>query len=200
MRIKNRWFRSELLRRPRDVAGGVAFIAWRIAQQALKNMRKADFEIDLGPAYFSFLAEWLIFLIQIADRLANARLTMDERQEFTTALANRLGQILEENRSDLLIPDTEVGSYKGRFIGLLNRRAADYACHDCPETGPDYAFRRQLANELLAVVGEADRIWVHDQIMEIEAPDAAATLRRGVLGLLDQEARPNRPGRGLSGD
>ena len=205
MRIKNRWFKSELPRGPRDVAGGVAFIAWRVAQQALKNMRLAAFEIDAGPLYFSFLAEWLIFLTQIADRLAFERMNAEDRAEFTGSVANRLGAILEENRDMLLgDADMEVGSFKGRFIGLLNQRAEDYAAHDYQdagaESGPDFGFLRLLANELVQVVGEADRVWVHDQVMEIEAPEAAATLRRGVLGLLGEEPRPVRRGAGVSGD
>jgi hypothetical protein len=201
MRIRNRWFNSERSRGPRDIAGGVAFIAWRVAQQALKNMRQADFEIDPGPRYFAFLAEWLIFLSQIADRLAYSRMTADDRAEFTGALANRVGDILEENREALLgDAGLEVGSFKGRFIGLFNQRGEDYAAHDCPDAGPDYGFLRLLASELVAVVGEADRVWVHDQVMEIEAPEAAAVLRRAVLGLLGEEPRPPRRGGGVSGD
>jgi len=201
MRIRNRWFNSERSRGPRDIAGGVAFIAWRVAQQALKNMRQAAFEIDPGPRYFAFLAEWLIFLTLIADRLAYTRLSAAERAEFTGTLANRVGDILEENREALLGDGgVEVGTFKGRFIGLVNQRAEDYAAHGCPEAGPDYGFRRLLASELVTVVGEADRLWVHDQVMEIEAPEAAAILRRGVLGLLDEEPRPPRRGAGVAGD
>lgn len=205
MRIKNRWFKSELPRGPRDIAGGAAFIAWRVAQQALKNMRLADFEIPAGPLYFAFLAEWLIFLTQIADRLAYPRMSAEDRAEFTGAVANRVGEILEENREMLLgDADMEVGSFKGRFISLLNQRGDDYAAHDYKdagaESGPDYGFLRLLAVELVQVVGEADRVWVHDQVMEIEAPEAASTLRRGILGLLGEEPRPVRRGAGVSGD
>jgi HD-GYP domain-containing protein (c-di-GMP phosphodiesterase class II) len=41
------------------MADALAFIAWRVAQNMLKSMRKADFDIDPGPQYFEFLAEAL---------------------------------------------------------------------------------------------------------------------------------------------
>ncbi|MDD5295419.1 MAG: hypothetical protein PHU46_00770 [Rhodocyclaceae bacterium] len=202
MRIKNRWFRDNSPRGPKDIAGGGAFIAFRIAQNALKNMRKADFDIAPGSQYFSFLAEWLIFLVQIADRIAYERMEEDDRIEFTTAMANRLGDILEENRDDLVGREggAEVGSFKGRFIGLLNQRGAEYASHGYGDDGPDYGFLRHLAYNLVAILDDRDKTWVHDQVMEIEAPDAAATMRRGVLGLLGEEPRPARRAGGTSGD
>jgi hypothetical protein len=203
MRIKNRWFRAKSPRGPQDIAGGVAFIAFRIGQNALKNMRKADFDIAPGPQYFSFLAEWLIFLVQIADRIAYEHMEDDDRVQFTTAMANRLGEILEENRDDLLgkAGGAEVGSFKGRFIGLLNQRADEYANHDYNDDGPDFGFLRHLAFHLVAIMEDKDKGWVHDQVIAIEAPEAAATIRRGFLGLLGEEpTTPRRGGGSVSGD
>lgn len=202
MRIKNQWFRDNQPRSPKDIAGGAAFIAFRIAQNVLKNMRKADFDIDPGPQYFSFLAEWLIFLTLIADRLAFDRFDEEGRIEFTTAMANRVGEILEDNREDLLGREggAEVGSFKGRFIGLLNLRAEEYASHEYTDGGPDYGFLRHLAWSVVELLPEKDKTWVHDQVMAIEAPDAAETLKKGVLGLLGELPKPARRGRGTSGD
>lgn len=202
MRIKNRWFRDNSPRGPKDIAGGAAFITFRLGQNVLKNMRKADFEIAPGPQYFSFLAEWLIFLTQIADRLAFERMEEADRIEFTTAMANRLGEILEENREELLGMEggEQVGSFKGRFIGLLNQRSAEYASHAYDDEGPDYGFLRHLAHNLADIMEDRDKTWVHDQVMAIEAPEAADTIRRGVLGLLGEEPRPARRSGGSSGD
>ena len=52
------------------MAGALAFITWRVAQNMLKSMRRADFDIDPGPQYFDFLAEAVAFAIQVAWRLA----------------------------------------------------------------------------------------------------------------------------------
>jgi hypothetical protein len=183
MRISNHWFRSERPKTVTEIAAAVAFIVWRVSQQVLRNMRRADFDIQAGPKYFDFLSEWLIFLVQSADRTAFERLAK-ERVEFTTALANRVGEILADNRSDLL-GDAGAAELKDRFIDLLNLRMADYADFD----RIDYGCLRYLAGQLSHVVGPRDTVWVHDQVMEIEAPQAVALLGRGIEGLLDQSPR-----------
>jgi len=50
------------------------------------------------------------------------------------------------------------------------------------------------------VLGERDRMWVHDQVMEIEAPDAAAHLLRGLNGLFGLTPRPARRRAGPAGE
>ena len=37
-----------------------AFIVWRIAQNSLKTMRAARFDLPPGPRYFAFMAEFLV--------------------------------------------------------------------------------------------------------------------------------------------
>lgn len=193
MRIKSQWFSSERARSPAEIAGASAFIAWRLAQHVLRNMRRADFEIRPGAQYFDFLAEWLIFLIQIADRIAYERLGAKRREAFVTALANRVGEILADNRDELLgAPDggSEADTHKRRFIDLLNLRSADYADFEFTARGIDYGFLRYLADRLSHVVDARDAPWVRDQVMEIEAPDAVALIRKGMAGLLDDAPRP----------
>jgi hypothetical protein len=203
MRIKNHWFQSERPKSTREVAGAAAFVAWRIAQRVLANMRAADFQIEPGARYFDFLSEWLIFLVQIADAMALDHLGPEQRIEFTSALANRVGEILADNRNDLLgAADGGDDSplYKGRFIDLLNLRSADYADFECGDGRLDYGVLRYLADLVRQVVGEHDAVWVHDQVMEIEAPEAAALLRKGLRGLFEAEPRPRRPAQHASGD
>ncbi|HYB52106.1 MAG TPA: hypothetical protein VED47_13450 [Burkholderiaceae bacterium] len=194
MRIRNHWFKSERPKAVAEVAGAVAFIAWRVAQQALRNMRRADFEINAGPQYFDFLTEWLIFLVQCADRTAWARLG-EARVEFTTVLANRLGEMLADNRGDLLA-DAPPAEIKERFIDLLNLRLTDYADFE----SMDYGCLRYFAGQLAHVVGPRDTVWVHDQVMEIEAPQAIELVERGIEGLLDETPRQRRRQREVSGE
>ena len=66
MRIKSQWFKSDREKTPQEIGGAMAFTIWRIADNALKNTRRANFEIAIGPQYFSFLTEFLVFLIQVA--------------------------------------------------------------------------------------------------------------------------------------
>src|ERR1039457_6710433 len=102
MRIKSQWFKSERKKTPQEIAGAMAFTIWRIADNTLKNTRRANFEIAIGPQYFSFLTEFLVFLIQVADRIAHRQLSAETRFVFTSTLANRVAETLAENQSRLM--------------------------------------------------------------------------------------------------
>ncbi len=182
MRIKSKWFKSGE-KAPQEIAGAAAFIIWRIGQNALKNTRKADFDVAVGEQYFAFLSEFLIFLVQVADRIAYGRLSAEARVAFTTALAKRVAETLAENRGELL--GGEVSEHKGNFIGQLNQRAGEYAEFEYGSDGPSFSFLRYLAHCMLGIVGEKDKYWVIDQMMEIEAPDAVAMVEKTMQGLLE---------------
>lgn len=203
MRIKSTWFRSERPKGPAELAGAAAFIAWRVAEQALRSMRRAGFEIEAGGQYFDFLSEWLVFLTQAADRLWCLRMGTEAREEFTASMANRLGEILAGNWNDLLGSGDDPGAVatgKAAFIDLLNLRSADYADFDFDQERADYALHRYLAHQVSAVLGERERIWVYDQVMEIEAPEALSLIRRGMRGLFgDQRPAGVRRGTAMAG-
>lgn len=183
MRIKSHWHKSDKPRSMQQTASVMAFIIWRLAQNALKRMRTEQYDIDPGQQYFAFLSELLVFLIQIADRIAYQQLDAAQRSEFTTALAIRIAEILDENQSDLL-GRLQAGSYKGRFIALLNELSADYAEFEYTTAGPDFAFLRYLGSRVMETMVQKDRHWVIDQIMAIEAPEAVADVQKGMRNLL----------------
>ena len=183
MRIKSHWFRTGTQKSPEEIAGAAAFIVWRVAQNALKTMRAARFELAPGPQYFAFLAEFLTFLTQGADRIAYRGGEHAWRVRFTTAVANRVGEILAENESDLL-GAADAGEVKRRFVAMVNERAAECAGFEWPEEGPDYAFLRYLGHRVADVMEEQDKTWAIAQVIEVEAPVAAETLQRGIAGLL----------------
>ena len=185
MRVKSRWFDRDRPRSAAQKASVVAFILWRTAKGALDRMRAAGFDIDAGEQYFAFLREFLAFLIAVADRMAYARLPDPTRAEFTTALANRVGEVLDENESQLL--HASVAESKRRFIALVNDRASDYATFECPGDEPDFAFLRYLGACITALMPAKDRRWTLEQVIEIEAPQAVATLRKAMLDLFAGE-------------
>ena len=92
MRIKSQWFKEGRKHTPQELAGAVSFIAWKIADDALKSTRKASFDVAVGPQYFAFFNEFLIFLVQVADRIAFRRLGNDERVAFTSTRSNRVAE------------------------------------------------------------------------------------------------------------
>ncbi|HEX6944567.1 MAG TPA: hypothetical protein VF196_00130 [Casimicrobiaceae bacterium] len=188
MRIKSQWFRADRPKSPEEIAGAAAFIAWRVAQNALKTMRAAKYELPPGPRYFAFVAEFLGFLTIGADRLAHRRGDPAWRVAFTTAMANRVGEILAENESDLVGAES-AGDIKRRFVETFNACAEECAELTWDDAGPDYGFLRYLAHRVAAVMDERDRTWAISQVIEVEGPDAAATLARGMKGLLDPAPR-----------
>ncbi len=191
LRVKSQWFRPGRPRTPEDMAAALAFIAWRVAQNALKSMRRADFDIDPGPQYFDFLAEAAVFAIQGCWRLVHARYDEAGRAAFMTVLANRVGEELAENRSRLL-GDAQPPAIKAAFVDLLNRRTAEYAEFGWGPEGPDFAFLRYFATVLAELMPEKDRRWTWDQVIAIEGPEAAATITKSVAGLFGEAPRRRR--------
>jgi len=180
MRVKSQWFKGGKARTPKEIAGAASFNIWRIADNALKSMRKAGFDIAVGPQYFFFLSEFLAFLVMVADRIAFRRMNGEERMAFTGELANRVGETLADNWSELL--GGAAAEYKAGFIELINRRADEYAEYDYEEAGSNFSFLRHLGYVLQEIMDERDHFWVTDQVMAIEAPEAVETLEKAMRG------------------
>lgn len=198
MRIKSHWFKPGREKTPQDIAGTLSFVIWRIADNALKNTRNAKFEIAIGAQYFAFLTEFLIFLIQVADRIAYRLLTAEDRVTFTGTLANRVAETLAENQSRLM-GDT-LAAHKQRFIDRLNQRSGEYADFDYGDDGPEFAFTRYLAFCMREVMDEKDVEWVIDQMMSIEAPNAVDMVEKTMRDVLEIEPRQKRQRASVSGD
>lgn len=176
-RTRSRFFDKAKAREPATLASVAAFTAWRLGLATIRQMRSAQFEIEASPQYFAVLREYLVFLIQVADRLALARLALPERRQFTVSMAKRLAELLAENQSRLLGEDE--AALRRAFIDLFNRRGDDYAPLDFGEgEGECVAFMRLASVALLDAVAPQDRAWVADQVMSYEAPGAVRTLRK----------------------
>lgn len=189
MRIKSHWFKNGREHTPQELAGAVSFVIWRIADNALKNTRKANFEIAVGPQYFAFLTEFLIFLVQVADRIAFRRLTPEARFTFTSTLANRVAATYAENHSRLLHDSQH--ECKQQFIDLLNQRADGYADFDYGADGPSFNFTRYLGYCMNQVMDQRDSGWIIDQMISIEAPGAVEMVEKTLRDLL--ETAPRQP-------
>lgn len=203
IRIKSQWFQTGTPKTPQQTASAMAFIVWRVTQNMLKQMRTARFDIDVGPQYFAFMHEVLVFLTQVVDRMAFERMEASERAEFTTALVRRLAEILEESEDNLLgVPGADQESRRAQYIGLCNTLSDHYAEFGFGPAGPDFAFVRYLGHRIEALMPKKDQHWVVEQIMAIEVPEALEMIQRGMDGVLSTEPRPERAARrsGMSGD
>ena len=203
LRIKSHWFKPGAERSPEDQGRAVAFTVWRVAHTMLKRMRGADFDIDSGEPYFDFLRETLVFLIAVLDRVAHARLDEAARAEFLRALVLHCADTLAGNEADLLGPAPAGTGREERFIALFNEVSGHYAEFGTeaePPFMPDFAFLRYLASRLAPTLPPKDRPWVIDQVMAIEAPEAARTVLDALANLLSKAPRPARRGSRLSGE
>ncbi len=188
IRVKSSWFKGDRKKTPQEIAGALAFIVWRISDNTLKNMRKADFDIAIGPQYFAFLQEFLIFLVMVADRIVYTQLSAEDRIEFTGALANRVAEHMAENQVDWL--GGSLREYKDSFVERLNQRAGEYADFHYTGVETSFSFILHLGQCMRDVVDEKDKTWVVDQIMAIEVPEAIAMLEKAMKGLTEQIAKP----------
>lgn len=185
IRLKTK-FHTKGQRSPATLASVVAVLAWKLAIESIKRMRKADYDIDPGRQYFDFVCEFLAFLAVSADRVAYRELEEEARVEFTTVLARNIGRFVEENNI-MLLGEAVPGESQRHFIDLFNRRAAEYAEFDYDDKGPDFAFKRFFAACLRDVLPEKDKLWVVDQAMDIEAPEALKMLEKTLAGLFNPE-------------
>lgn len=198
MRIKSSWFKGGREHTAQEISDALAFVVSRIADNALKNTRKSNFDIEVGPQYFDFLAEFEMFLILSADRIALLKLSAEDRLVFTGNLANRVAETYAENRSRLL--DENLAYCKQSFIDLLNQRTGEYADFGYDEKGPDYGFYRYLAFCIGEIMTEADSGWIIDQIISFEAPEAIQMVEKTLRGLYEAEPKPARRRTSNSGD
>jgi hypothetical protein len=186
IRIKTK-FHTTGQRSAKTLGSVVAVVAWKLAIESIKRMRKAWYDIDVGRPYFDFVCEFLAFLAVSADRVAFRELDEADRIEFTTALAQNIARFVEENNI-MLLGEASPGESQRHFIELFNRRSADYAEFGYDENGPDFGFKRLFAACLRDVLPEKDKLWVVDQAMDIEAPEALKTLDKTLRGLFDPDA------------
>jgi hypothetical protein len=181
VRIRSR-FHTEGQRSAATLASVVAILAWKLAVDAIKRMREAAYDIDIGQPYFDFVCEFLVFMAMASDRVAYMKLSPERRADFTAALAKRLAEIVEQN-NEMLLGAAESGACHRHFIDLFNRRSGEYAEFDYGRDGPDFGFKRFFAACLRAGLPEKDRLWVADQVMEIEVPEALKALDKTLAGL-----------------
>jgi hypothetical protein len=185
IRLKTK-FHTKGQRSAATLASVVAVLAWKLAIESIKRMRKADYDIDIGRPYFDFVCEFLVFLAVSADRVAYRELDEGERVEFTTSLAQNIARFVEENRI-MLLGDAVPGESQRHFLDLFNRRGSEYAEFDYDEKGPDFGFRRFFAACLRDVLPEKDKLWVVDQAMDIEAPEALKMIEKTLVGLFSPD-------------
>ena len=184
LRIKSRWHDDESERSLEEIAGALAFISWRIAKDKAINLHGEDFIYENDQQRMAVIEEYLIFQLQVVDRIALQRLGLnpEERQQLVVTLAKHLAGHLQDNATDLFGP----GDYIGPFVEKLNARGVEYADFSYGEDGPSYPFMRHLGYEIQQVMGETQtNRWVIDQVMDKDGLEVNREISRAIDNLFD---------------
>jgi hypothetical protein len=184
LRIKSRWHDDGQDRSIEEIAGALAFIIWRIAKDKAINLHGQDFVYEDDQQRMAVIVEYLIFQLQITDRLARDRIGLDDdtRQALIIGLAKKLAGHVQDNSQDILGP----GDYVQPFVAKLNERGVEYSEFSYNDDGPSYPFMRHLGFEMQQIMGDSqENRWVIDQVMDKDGYDVDKELRRAVDNLFD---------------
>lgn len=181
LRVKTVWFKKAAgPRSPAEVGGVLASTIWRLADNAVTGLSKADYDIITPERGIRILGEMAAFLLHLTDRTVHGRVGKDERARLVQATGARLADVMVENIHAMVGDDGF--DYRGNFIDMLNRRAAEYAEFAFDPAQPSFDVLRYLALAIRELAAGADQPWVADQVMEILAPEALATLAKTIDG------------------
>jgi hypothetical protein len=179
VRIKAHWHNEDVERSLDDIAGALAFISWRLATDKAISLHGADFVYESDQQRMAVIQEYLVFELQLVDRIAGDRLGLsdDDRRALLLALAKRLAQHVQDNSTDLFGP----GQHVAPFVDLINRRGAEYAEYRLTDEGPTYPFLRHLGYEIQQIMGkEGENRWVIDQVMDKDGVEVYRQISRAV--------------------
>ena len=183
LRVKTVWFKKEGERPAEETATVLASMIWRLADKAVDNLSKADFDIVTPQRGFKILAELTSFLAHYVDRLAFARMDDAKRQDLVSAIGVRLAEIMEQNVLDFSggqrDPDYD---YQQAYIDRLNQRMVDYSEFDFPEDKASFQALRYLSLMIREDMLASDQTWIQDQLMDIEVPEMMGMVKKSVDG------------------
>lgn len=186
LRVKTTWFNKEGERAPEEVATVMASMLWRLADKAIDNLSKADYDIITPQRGFKIIAELTCFLVHYMDRLAFERLDDSKRQELISATGIRLAEVMEQNILDFNEGERDPEyDYQDGYIELLNKRMVDYsefAEFTLPNGKPNFQPARFLSLMIREDMEKTDQSWIQDQLMDIEVPAMMEMAKKNMDG------------------
>ncbi|MCW8918877.1 MAG: hypothetical protein OQL08_08700 [Gammaproteobacteria bacterium] len=181
-RIRTKFHNKQKSQSVETIAGVMGMNIWKLASGSANKMYNSGFNFKSNSQLIDVIGEFVIFLLQLADRMAYAQLSAEGRGRFTQALASHLIQTMVENQLEELGP----GDYRGAFVDKLNQRLDGYAELEVVDGNPGYQMLRYFAANVDAVMGGGDNKWVLETVLEVEAPAVVKPLREGMTKLLPQ--------------
>lgn len=182
VRLKTKWHKQGKTHSIEEEAGVIAYNLWKVAMDAILNLENADYQTESNKQRLELVAENLIFLIHVADRMTIEYFDEDERARFMGELANKCGKHLADNYAELY----GKGTYKEDFINLLNKRMQEYAEFDFSDDGPGFSMKRYYGEYIREIMGEKYNKWVTSQMIDIEVPAMYRYLKRIMKNIIDE--------------
>jgi hypothetical protein len=180
VRIKSQWHDEDSTRTLEEIGGAIAYNAWKLALDKAVTLHGEHFVYENDGQRLAVIAEYLIFLAQVVDRLTSAMLEDDERRTLITALVLKMADHMDENAQSLL-GDSD---HRSAFIERFNLRSGEYAEFSITDDGPSYPFLRHLGYEIQQVMGDSqENRWVIDQVMDMDGPEVFKQMKRIVRNL-----------------
>lgn len=171
IRTRDKWRDRNQTRSVQDSAVALAYIAWQIALTATKNLHEEDFHYDTDEQRVAVIAEYLIFLVHVADRRAFEMLDPSAREGFVTDLAKHAARHYQRNVEEIY----GRGQYAEAYLKTLNDRFAEYADTRFTDAGPDYSAFRCLGAQIQQVMGTSQtNKWVLQHVIDVDAPQAVS--------------------------
>lgn len=180
-RIRSKWKKSGPEATLEENSVALAYIVWQIALTTAKNLHKEDFEYEGDDQRIDVIAEIMIFLVHIADRLTYPLFSLEERAAFIQTLGRESARHLQRNKEEII----ERGDHSSHYIDRLNERITQYSGCSFEAQEPGYQMTRALGEKLQDIMGESQtNRWVMEQVMGIEIPEAVKSLKQGLNNLL----------------
>jgi len=196
VRLKTKWHRSKRSERNRkgsvkpktlaDLSSVIGINIWKLAKEAFTHMEKEGYRFKEDQQSMDVLFEFMVYQLQIVDRLIYEKISEEERNTFINALANDLLNTININQIELFGP----GEYIAPYVDRMNDRLANYADCEFNDMAPSYDFTRYLAQCIAGHMKISDDKWVVEQVIDIEAPtiiEKIVRVSQDVLGLRNKK-------------
>jgi hypothetical protein len=187
--VKTRW-RKKGARTLAERAGVIGTNVWKISSEVFKHMEKEGFRFGSDRLVTDVLAEFMAFMVQLADRAVYAKLSEADRAVLIGEVVGHLASTMENNQRDLLGP----GEYRKPFIDLLNTRFGEYASFAYAGAEPGYPCLRFFATKVSDAMASGDNKWVVEQMMDIEAPEMVRLVAKLIEQTVEAGTPSQRPG------
>lgn len=184
IRIKSHWHDEDADRSLDEIASAAAYISWRIGKEMAINLHGEDFIFESDEQRIAVITEYLLFQLQIIDRVAYERLSLsiDDRKSLVIALAKGMAVHLQDNCEDLL----GSGDYMTPFFQKINERGSEYSEFNFSNDGPSYPFYRHLGYLIQKIMGDTqENRWVIDQVMDKDGPEINRQIMQSIDNLFE---------------